>query len=134
LAGVQGKEFSVKRLLYLAIPVLLLILIAVWAFLINKISGGSGMRNNVISALKTNVFFAEKLSGSNAVIKPGNGPWRVYVNGDGLRHGFYSFSVVKVGTNVQVKVEWQQTVSGVNITRISQQRLFGQDNVLWQVK
>lgn len=122
-----------KTRYWLAGTLAVLLCFALFQTLLNRIGGGAPMEKRVVAALKTNTFLVRAFKGSIIKIGRSDGPWRVNLNANRLRNGFYSFLVEGIQTNGTFKVEWAETQDHeVIISSISLQAPFRQDRLLWR--
>src|ERR1044072_2303144 len=113
-------RFSKKHLLIGAAAVLVFFCFAVVIIVGDWISGGKVTERKGAAVLQTNEFIVRAFQGLQVTVQPSQGPSRVHLGGNGLRSGFYSFSVKAETTNAEFKVQWSETAErAIEILSIS---------------
>ena len=120
-----------RRILFTLIALAAVAWILVVAFASRTISGGDKTFLDVASVLKEQSYVVTHV-GSPLSITKNDGPWRVLLEPDGRRHGFYSITAKGTKAEETLKAYWQELSGGsVEIYAIYKTKAWAQDELVW---
>lgn len=117
---------------FVALPLAVIALTLV-LILVNAISGGKKTFLKVANALQHQSYIVNWV-GSPVKIARNHGPWKVSLDPDGRRNGFYSITASGTKGHASLKVYWRELPNNsVEIDEIYWTKPMGQDDLVWRL-
>ena len=119
-----------RTILTLAAPAVVVFAVAI--VLVRNVSGGEKTFLNVAGVLKTHSFILDRVGSPVRAVDQNDGPWKVYLQPNGHRHGFYSVTVEGPKGKASLKAYWRELPNGImEVYAIYQTKAFTADELLW---
>lgn len=90
------------------------------------------MRAKVALALKTNAYVVSQVGVPKSVVAQDAEPWKISVERDGRRHGYYTYGLIGPKGSDAIKAYWSETTDGtLEIDAIYHSKAWAQDTLVW---